>query len=224
MMRCSGTPVTNVTCSRRPSSSMVRAEGPPSLSRPMTTSSTWRSVRSLATASSRYRRPFMVTSALAVVMSRPGTRSDVGQRAEQVLVDADRHHVEPLAGHLVVAVDVLEGVLRDGDDPGHAARHPGLHPGEAVPAGLGEPRPGGLGVLHLEAAVDGDRVVDGGQHGEARPLHAEQPVAEALVVLHQVEVVDPPAQVLPGPDAEGERLGEGAAHERRRPRRGRRGS
>ena len=70
-----------------------------------------------------------------------------------------------------------------------------------------------LGVLHLEAAVDGDRVVDGGQDGQAHALHGQQAVAQALVVLHQVEVVDPVAQVLGGPHAEGQRLGEGAAHE-----------
>ena len=46
--------------------------------RPMMTSSTWRSVRSLATASSRYFRPFMATSALAVVTMRPGERSTLG--------------------------------------------------------------------------------------------------------------------------------------------------
>ena len=72
----------------------------------------------------------------------------------------------------------------------------------------------GLGVLHLEAAVDGDRVVDGGQHRQAHALDAEQAVAEALVVLHEVEVVDPAAQVLAGPHAEGQRLGEGAERER----------
>jgi hypothetical protein len=40
----------------------------------------------------------MVTSALAVVMSRPGTALDVGERLEQVLVDADGHHVQRSRG------------------------------------------------------------------------------------------------------------------------------
>ena len=78
---------------------------------------------------------------------------------------------------------VMTRVMRDGD--------PGLHLGERVPAGLREALPRGLGVLHLEAAVDGDRVVDRGQHRQAHALHAEQAVAEALVVLHEVELVDP---------------------------------
>ena len=53
---------------------MVRATRPPSVGRPMTTSSTSRSVRSLATASSRGTRPFMGTSLEDVTMIRPGTR------------------------------------------------------------------------------------------------------------------------------------------------------
>jgi hypothetical protein len=44
----------------------------------MITSDTSRSVRSLAMASSRYLRPFMVTSAEAVVINRPGMRSTPG--------------------------------------------------------------------------------------------------------------------------------------------------
>ena len=50
--------------------------------RPMTTSSASRSVRTLATASSRGTRPFMGTSALAVVMIRPGTRATAEQYRE----------------------------------------------------------------------------------------------------------------------------------------------
>ena len=46
--------------------------------RPITTSSASRSVRTLATASSSGTRPFMGTSALAVVMMRPRTRATSG--------------------------------------------------------------------------------------------------------------------------------------------------
>ena len=51
----------------------------PSRGRPTTTSSTGRSVRTFATASSSGTRPFMGTSALAVVMIRPGTRAMRGR-------------------------------------------------------------------------------------------------------------------------------------------------
>ena len=142
-----------------------------------------------------------------------GDALDAGQGTEEVLVDADGHDVQPVLGDLVVGRDVVERVLRHGDDPRHARGDPGLHLGEGVPAGLRHALPLGLGVLHLEAAVDGDRVVDRGQHRQAHALHGQQAVAEALVVLHQVEVVDPAPQVLGGPHAEGQRLGEGADRE-----------
>ena len=51
--------------------------------------------------------------------------------------------------------------------------------------------------------------------GQAGALDAEQAVAEGLVVLDHVEVVDPGPQVLPGTDAERQRLREAAPHERR---------
>ena len=142
-----------------------------------------------------------------------GDAGHARQGAEQLLVDADRHHVEAILAYLMVDGDVVEGVLGDGDDPGHAGRDAGLHLGEGVPAGLRHAAPLGLGVLHLQAAVDRDRVVDGGQHRQAHALHGQQAVAERLVVLHEVEVVDPVAQVLGGPHAERQRLGEGAGRE-----------
>ena len=57
---------------------MVAAVTPPSRARPTTTSSTSRSVRSLATASSSGTRPLSGTSALAVATMRPGTRGTAG--------------------------------------------------------------------------------------------------------------------------------------------------
>ena len=57
-----------------------------------------------------------------------------------------------------------------------------------LPDGLG-------GVGQLDPAVDGDRVVDGGQHRAGRAGHdAEQAGAEALVVVDDVEVVAPGGQ------------------------------
>ena len=74
MIRSSGTPVTNSTWSSRPRRLIVSSLAPPGLRRPITTRWTSsRSVRSLAIASSRNLRPFMATSADAVVTRRPGT-------------------------------------------------------------------------------------------------------------------------------------------------------
>ena len=56
---------------------MARATRPPGRGLPMTTSSTSRSVRSLATASSSGTRPFIGTSLEEVTMIRPGNRLDV---------------------------------------------------------------------------------------------------------------------------------------------------
>jgi hypothetical protein len=69
-------------------------------------------------------------------------------------------------------------------------------------------------VLELEPAVDGDRVVDRGQHREVA-LDPEQPVAEALVVVDQVEVAPAVAQRVPRPQREGQRLRELPGRERR---------
>ena len=46
-------------------------------------------------------------------------------------------------------------------------------------------------------------------------LDAEQAVAEALVVVDEVEVALAVAQRVPGPQREGQRLGERAGRERR---------
>ena len=46
------------------------------------------------------------TSALAVVMSRPGTRAMCGQRPEDLGVDADGHDVQPVGGHAHLRDDV----------------------------------------------------------------------------------------------------------------------
>ena len=70
------------------------------------------------------------------------------------------------------------------------------------------------GVLHLEPAVDGDRVVDGAEDRDAELRSmSEQAVAEALVVVDEVEVAPALAEVVPGPQREGQRLGEGAGRE-----------
>lgn len=60
------------------------------------------------------------------------------------------------------------------------------------------PLVGRLRVLHLDAAVDRDRVVDGAGNRQARLLDGEQAVPEALVVLHEIELVGSTLEVVPG--------------------------
>ncbi len=74
----SDTPATKRTAPSRPSRSIAASAVPPTFGRPTTTSSTSRSVRSLATASSSGTRPLSGTSALAVATIRPGTRGSAG--------------------------------------------------------------------------------------------------------------------------------------------------
>ena len=165
-------------------------------------------------ASSRNFRPFMATSADAVVTRRPGHGLHLRQRREQLDVDADGHDGHALGVDLVVGDDVLEGVLRHRDDPLQPAGHLGLHVDEAVPAAQRELLVPALGGLDLEAAVDGDRVVDRAEDRDAElALDEEQPEAEALVVLDDVELALAVAEVVPRPHREGEGLGEGAADE-----------
>ena len=116
---------------------------------------------------------------------------------------------------LVVGGYVDLGRLRDGHDVVHPAGHPALHLGEGIPAPHGERLPQGAGVGDLQAPVHGDRVVNRGEHRETDPLLEQyQSPAQALVVVDQVEVVTPVAEVVPGPEAEGQRFGEGAGVER----------
>ena len=71
-------PLTNETCSPMPSSSISCSVRPPGVGRVTSTSSTSRSVRSLANASSSVAMPFIGASALAIATIRPGTRGAVG--------------------------------------------------------------------------------------------------------------------------------------------------
>ncbi len=86
----------------------------------------------------------------------------MGEGSKVLEVDADRHHVHPLGPGAHLGADVALGRLRDGDHPGHAGQDPHLHPQEGVPAAQAEPTAAGLGVLEVQLAVDGDRVVEGG--------------------------------------------------------------
>ncbi len=53
-------------------------------------------------------------------------------------------------------------------------------------------------------------MVDGGDQGEPGALHAQQPVAERLVVVHDVELAAPGGQVAAGAQREGQGFREAA--------------
>ena len=139
---------------------MARATRPSGRGLPMTTSSTSRSVRSLATASSRGTRPFIGTSDDEVTMIRPGTGSTsaVGRKT-------------------VWSTPTGTTVIRSGRRPPSAPRCPPSTTRDTVttrgraratrtcmreepePAPLGEALPRVRRVAERELAVDGDRVV-----------------------------------------------------------------
>jgi len=68
-------------------------------------------------------------------------------------------------------------------------------------------------VFHLETTINGDRMMNGGEHGKSGTFNPEKAIAKALVVLDKVELVDTGAQVLPSAVAECEGLGERTGHE-----------
>ena len=188
MMRSSATPDTNSTWSSRPSRRIVSDDGPPSLRRPMTTRcASGRSVRTLASASSRKRRPLRVTSAEAVVISRPGTTATSG-RGRNTSTSTPTGTTCTRAGssrnsRTRSRAELSETVMTRGR---RCATRVCMRakPYQRV---LREPLPAGAGVLPLEAPVDRDGVMDGGQDRQPVPLHAQQAVAQALVVVDDVE-------------------------------------
>ena len=67
-------------------------------------------------------------------------------------------------------------------------------------------------LVHLEHAVTGDRVVQGDERRELA-FEQEHAVAEALVVVDDVEVADTGCERPQGAEAERQRLGERAGRE-----------
>ena len=133
---------------------------------------------------------------------------------EPGLVDTDGHDVQPVGLDTHLGDDVLLRVLGHGQVARQAPRDAHLHVEEPVPAPQREPaREPGRG-RELEVAVDRDRVVQRVHERPAVVEHAEQPGAEALVVVHDVEVEAALREQLPRAQAERVRLREpGAAHE-----------
>ena len=208
-MRSCGTPDTNVTTSFSPSRSSTAGILLLSFCLPMTTRCTSsRSTRSFATASSSGTRPFIGTSALAVVMMRPGTRLTCGIGRKLSWSTPTGTMCSRSSGTPICATMSRARVLAHGDEARDLLRDLHLHLEERVPTAQRGPLPRRGRVLHVEVAVDGDRVVQGGDDRPTVVHHPEQPGAEALVVVDEVEVVAPLRQQVPGPEAERVRLGE----------------
>ena len=119
----------------------------------------------------------------------PGDRVDVLAGPEHGVVDADRDDGHPLGQHAHLGGDVGLGRLGHGDHPGQGPGHLDLHAQEAEPAALGEVLPRVGGVAQGQLPVDGDGMVQGGEHRPSVLDHAEDAVAQALVVVDQVELV-----------------------------------
>ena len=92
--------------------------------------------------------------------------------------------------------------------------HATLHPDERVPAPDRPPLAPVRRVVHLQLAILRDRVV---QRDDRRDplLELEDPVAEALVVVDEVELAATRREVAQGAEAERQRLGERAGRELR---------
>ncbi len=206
-------PLTNSTAPRSPYRSMAWATGPSSARLPTTTR--WASgcsVRSLASASTRWTRPLSGTSALDVVTIRPGTSATDGS-GDQRPVSAPMCTTRTRSAHPEVLDDLLLRGAGDGEHGGQPAGDALLHAREAVPAAHGGALAAARRGGEVELPVDGDGVVDGGDQGCAEV--AEQAVAERLVVVDDVEVAAAGRQVAPGAEREGEGLGEAAGPHRR---------
>ena len=120
------------------------------------------------------------------------------QRLEQLRVDADGHEAHAVAADAHVGVDVVDAVLADDDDARQARRDAALHLHERVPAADAATLAPGRRVAHLQLAILRDRVV---QRDDRRDLALDRQdaVAEALVVVHEVELAGACLEVLVAP-------------------------
>ena len=135
---------------------------------------------------------------------------DARLRYEQLGIDAHRHETHAVEADAHVGVDVFDRVLADDDDARHAAGDAALHLHEVVPATDRVALPPRRGVGHLQCPIAGDRVVQRGDRGDEL-LDAQDAVAEALVVVHQIEVGLTLLQRLQGAHAERQWFAERAA-------------
>ena len=141
-----------------------------------------------------------------------GSPLDVVEWTEEVGIDADGHepHAVDLDAHVVV--DVVDRVLRHDHDARHLGSDLALHLHERVPAADRPTAVPVLGVAHLQLAILGDRVMERDDRRDLL-LDLQDAVAEALVVVDQVELTGALAEFAGGPRAERQRLREHAGDE-----------
>ena len=184
----------------------------PGFGRPMIVSETSRSVRSLATASMRYPSPFRATSADAVVISRPGTRATSGSgRNNSASTPTGTRRMRSRLTPMSLWMSLIEFSLTTTILGIREATRPCILTKEYQrPTDHRLRRLGRL--VHLQHAIAGDRVVQG-DDGRDLLLEEQDPVAEALVVVDQIEVTEPWGERTQRPETEGQRLGERAGRE-----------
>ncbi len=159
-------------------------------------------------------RPFSGTSALAVVIRRPGTRRTFGI-GRNCFWSTPTGTMCSVSGSTRIWAtmsffEFWDTVMCRGSSP----RHLHLHAQEAVPPPQSELADGGARGRDVEITVDRDRVVQGVHERPAVAHEPEQPPAEALVVVDEVELVAAVAQMRVDAAAERVRLGEaGARHD-----------
>ncbi len=197
--------------SEMPSSAISFSVGPLGSSLATSCSSRSRSTRRRATACSRWLTPLSGTSALAIAMMRLRTRCSAG--LNNVGVDAERNDMQLIGRHCEVFGDVGGRRRRDGQQFGDLVRDVLLHLREPVPAAHQRLAPPSR-RRHVEDAVAGDRMVHRRHHRQPQLGDLQQAGAEALVVVHHVEVGEALGQHPRGAQAERPRLGKA-----RRPRR-----
>ncbi len=215
-MRSCGTPDTNVTTSCRPSRSSTAGILLLSFCLPMTTRCTSsRSTRSFATASSSGTRPFIGTSALAVVMMRPGTRCTCGigrklswstptgtmcsrSAGTPICATMSRREFSLTVTSRGICFATFICISRNAYQRRSVARFHG-----DVACSMSRSRSTVIGWCSVATT------------GQPSSIIPSRPGAEALVVVDEVEVVAPVGEEVPGPEAERVRLGEARrAHDR----------
>ena len=108
---------------------------------------------------------------------------------EQLGVHTERHNVQLIGRHREVLGDVGRRGRRDGQQLGDLAGHVLLHLGEPVPATHQRFAPPAR-RRDVEDPVARDRMVHGRHDRQAELGDLQQPGAQALVVVDDVEVVD----------------------------------
>ena len=150
-----------------------------------------------------------------------GHARDVGQRPEQLGVDADGHEAHAVEVDAHVGVDVVDRVLATTTIRGIRRATRACILTNEYQRPTDQPLAPVRRVLHLEPAVDGDRVVERDDRRDLL-LDAAGSRSRGTGCRGRGRTRRPRrCRCVPGPDAERQRLGERAGRELRRPRRSR---